>query len=757
MAWSDVAPTIVAEALSTVRSPLQTCLRCPPPASPASVARALAQSLAPGESDETPPDWLRPGQLASFRRLAYAVDRFRGAILADPVGTGKTYIALAVARNRCRGFPTVCIVPPALAGQWQRVAQALDIPAVIWSHAKVSRGKLPPSNGPLVIIDESHHFRNRAIRRYEHLAPWITGRRAIFVSATPVVNHLTDVANQLRLAVRDNALVDLGLPSITQVLRYDHAHPALEHLIIRGDDRETLRPHRRDKAVCTHSGSSELEPLLEAVDDLNHSTNPSIQSLMRSVFWRAAASSPAALLGCAKRYQRLLHHARDARASGRAMSRSALHWFTAGAEDQLIFWPLLTDGESATDLDLTDLVKLDTLIPAIRAQAEVPDAKCRALRTVLSDERPTLVFTTSEDTIGYLRRQLNMSNLAWCTGRNSGIGSTPLPRHVVLEWFRPEARRQALHVGRPSVLLSTDVAAEGLDLQAAARVVHYDLPWTAVRLTQRDGRVLRLGSTHRQAEIISFPLPSLLDRRLRQHRILDEKRRLPVRLGLAGQAVESWRWRVELARLLGPGAVAAGCALVSSSPRGFLAGFSVYGHRVAGRKAATDRHGPVRLLSTVLWIRKGPRVTTDPTVITEKLLLAASSSRFPVPPSERRRAMGALAPVIQHRMRKLRRARWAGRRFTHHQHRIIHRLQAFATSAARQRSPERLGVIEHALEFARGGHTAGEQMLVETLARLPDEALMSSLATLPRGDAPLGALEARINGLIIFDGDRANE
>jgi hypothetical protein len=48
-------------------------------------------------------------------------------------------------------------------------------------------------------------------------------------------------------------------------------------------------------------------------------------------------------------------------------------------------------------------------------------------------------------------------------------------------------------------------------------------------------------------------------------------------------------------------------------------------------------------------------------------------------------------------------------------------------------------------------------MLMEALARQSDEALMSSLATLPRGDAVIGALEARINGLIIFDGNRATE
>ncbi|MBI3746094.1 MAG: hypothetical protein HY264_06140 [Chloroflexi bacterium] len=42
-------------------------------------------------------------------------------------------------------------------------------------------------------------------------------------------------------------------------------------------------------------------------------------------------------------------------------------------------------------------------------------------------------------------------------------------------------------------LLASDVAAEGLNLQRAGRIVHYDLPWTAVRLEQRDGRALRQG------------------------------------------------------------------------------------------------------------------------------------------------------------------------------------------------------------------------------------------------------------------------
>ena len=45
----------------------------------------------------------------------------------------------------------------------------------------------------------------------------------------------------------------------------------------------------------------------------------------------------------------------------------------------------------------------------------------------------------------------------------------------------------------PKVLVSTDVASEGLNLQQASVVIHYELPWSLVKLEQRAGRVWRLG------------------------------------------------------------------------------------------------------------------------------------------------------------------------------------------------------------------------------------------------------------------------
>jgi hypothetical protein len=61
----------------------------------------------------------------------------------------------------------------------------------------------------------------------------------------------------------------------------------------------------------------------------------------------------------------------------------------------------------------------------------------------------------------------------------------------------------------------TDVAAEGLDLQRAARVVHYDLPWTPMRIEQREGRSVRYGSHYDRVEVVRFGVPAVLERSLR--------------------------------------------------------------------------------------------------------------------------------------------------------------------------------------------------------------------------------------------------
>lgn len=727
-----------------VAEPLVTLLRPGPPASAAQVAAALARSLSPEEAEDAAPAWLWPEQRGSFRRALAAVRRHGGAVLAEPVGAGKTFVALAVAAA-CNRTTTACVVPASLAAQWGSVAGRLGVPVVTWSHERVSRGALPDRCGPLVIIDESHHLRNPATRRYRHLAPWLIGRRALLLTATPVVNRLADLAHQLALTLRDDALRAHGVPSLMRLLEGGRGHPALGRVVVTRPAAGIRRPGARECVVRLDDGT--LEPVARAlalIDRLHLSTRRSVAALIRGAFWRAAASSPPALGASVDRYRRLLLHAHDAARSGHALDRSAVRSLTGGLDDQLLFWELLEPVPGAPDLVLDDLPALDELRALITAGGALPDPKLERLRGLLADERSTLVFTVSRETVRHLRDRL-AGPLAWCTGLRAGIGRQPAPRGVVLDWFRPDRVENGVPRALvPRHLVTTDVAAEGLDLHRAERVVHYDLPWTPARMDQREGRARRAGATHADVEVVRLEPPPAVEARLRQLDLLARKRGLPTTVGLDESGCGLWRWRGDVAYRLGGRSAAEGVALVSTGEPGVLAGFSLHAWPAAGPPLA----------SFVLWWDAATGWTDAPEVVASKLEAASGGDTGAPPPREAiETALTSLAEPIRLRMGELRRSSWLSAPAAPGAHRLVARLQRLARSAARQRDAGALERLHRAIRFAAGGHTAGERAWIGQLAGVTDRALEAALATLPAPTPELEAVHARLTGLVVFAPD----
>ena len=104
-----------------------------------------------------------------------------------------------------------------------------------------------------------------------------------------------------------------------------------------------------------------------------------------------------------------------------------------------------------------------------------------------SPRQKLVLFTEHRDTLNYLERQIG-----------SLLGR---PQAVVLihGGMGREERRKAqtsfLHDPDVQVLLATDAAGEGINLQRAHLMVNYDLPWNPNRLEQRFGRIHRIGQT----------------------------------------------------------------------------------------------------------------------------------------------------------------------------------------------------------------------------------------------------------------------
>lgn len=83
----------------------------------------------------------------------------------------------------------------------------------------------------------------------------------------------------------------------------------------------------------------------------------------------------------------------------------------------------------------------------------------------------------------------------------------------------------------PNILLSSEVASEGVDLQFSSLVINYDLPWNPMKIEQRIGRIDRIGQVSPAINIWNIFCKGTLDERVYV--------RLFVRLGIFEQALGS--------------------------------------------------------------------------------------------------------------------------------------------------------------------------------------------------------------------------
>jgi hypothetical protein len=139
------------------------------------------------------------------------------------------------------------------------------------------------------------------------------------------------------------------------------------------------------------------------------------------------------------------------------------------------------------------------------------DHKLAELQKLLTKKHPgqkVLVFSQFADTVSYLADQLGERGLKQMSGVT---GDTEEPSYYARR-FSPDSNK-ARDKGSPNyvsptdelrVLVATDVLSEGQNLQDAAIVVNFDLPWAIIRLIQRAGRVDRIGQKSEQILCYSF-------------------------------------------------------------------------------------------------------------------------------------------------------------------------------------------------------------------------------------------------------------
>jgi len=155
---------------------------------------------------------------------------------------------------------------------------------------------------------------------------------------------------------------------------------------------------------------------------------------------------------------------------------------------------------------LQDAQRLFSILELAQEWKPAKDEKLVELLKLLTKKHPAekiLLFSQFADTIAYLNEQLHSRGLKKFA---AVTGDTEDPSEFARR-FSPESNKARDKVSASDelrVLIATDVLSEGQNLQDAAIVVNYDLPWAIIRLIQRAGRVDRIGQKSEEILCYSF-------------------------------------------------------------------------------------------------------------------------------------------------------------------------------------------------------------------------------------------------------------
>lgn len=162
-------------------------------------------------------------QKEGYHALLKIASRYNGAFLCDSVGLGKTFIGLMLLERLLLkdNKRVVLLVPKATRKPvWEAkinkyMPEILNgfLPFKIINHTDLTRQASGDVDWPevinnigkqaeVILIDESHHFRNRIISRYQKLFDIGEGKKVFLLTATPVNNTLFDLLHQIELFSR---------------------------------------------------------------------------------------------------------------------------------------------------------------------------------------------------------------------------------------------------------------------------------------------------------------------------------------------------------------------------------------------------------------------------------------------------------------------------------------------------------------------------------------------------------------------------
>ncbi len=394
------------------------------------------------------------------------------AILADEVGLGKTIEAgLILKEYLVRGLVkrTLILVPASLVLQWVReLNQKFDIPAVaqkktyMWNSCKIivasmDTAKKEPHRSilldmeiDLLIVDEAHKLKNKRTANYQMINE-IRKKYCLLLTATPMQNDMKELYHLINI-LKPGQLGEQSQFNANFV--QGKRNPKNEHMLHQEIAKIMIRNKRSDGTLDFKKRIVKNIPLTLSADE--QALYDGVTSFIRDRYHQSEKDVKSVLA--------LITLQREVCSSRDAVFLTLVNLFKKTAEDS----PLRP--------------KIWELVERIRSITANTKAE-KVIELIESIQEKVIIFTeyrASQEYLMHYLKQKNISAVPYRGGMNRG------KKDWMMDLFR----------NRAQVLVATEAAGEGINLQFCHHLINFDLPWNPMRIEQRIGRIHRLGQTH---------------------------------------------------------------------------------------------------------------------------------------------------------------------------------------------------------------------------------------------------------------------
>lgn len=421
----------------------------------------------------------------------------------------------------------------------------------------------------MVVIDEAHKLRNayRLSNRMGQAIKWaVEDCKKVLLTATPLQNSLLELYGLSTIidehlfgdvkAFRNQFINDSDFDELRERLKY-FCKRTLRNQVI-----EYIRYTKRKAVTIPFSPGNDEQKLYESIAKfLQREDNYAIPHRQRTlttlVLWKLLASSSTAVAGTLMTIKDRLERMRDELSVDDDITFSIIEQEELAEDllDEELDEPEDLKAEDSADKTVSnntlDKRKLEAEITELdgyikQAQNIGTDSKSESLLTALDigfqelekmgANRKALIFTESRRTQEYLFYFLETHGYKARMVLFNGSNTDPLSKDVFNQWLEKNKGNDRISGSATAdkrvalieyfrdyadIMIATESAAEGINLQFCSLVINYDLPWNPQRIEQRIGRCHRYGQQH-DVVVINF-LNNRNQADIRVYQLLQEK------------------------------------------------------------------------------------------------------------------------------------------------------------------------------------------------------------------------------------------